>query len=129
MTRKKLENLMETFDDFMSNEAEKAQERVAKRFEKIVQMQLDLWSQKYPRHKFYAEESNGSLTFTMEPGFRCSKTSPGLKGMFDYVPGYAVRGAIAKILEESETLQDLYVTNFNVMPSIWSDSTIEGKRA
>ena len=128
MTRKKLEAMMEGYDSFVERETDVVQERVAKRFEKIVQMQLDLWTKQYPRHKFYALEGNGSISFNVKPALRCVYTSPDLAEMFDYIPSHARRGAIAKILDEADIITQLYYIEKNILPGFYSGAKIEGKR-
>ena len=128
MNRAKLEKMMDSFGEVVEKEVEKAQERVAKHFEKIVQAQLDLWTKQYPRHEFYALEGNGTLSFNVKPALRCVYTSPALAEMFDYIPGHARRGAIAKILDEADVIQELYYIEERIAPGFYSGFKLEGKR-
>ena len=121
-----MEYEFEHFKQYMDFEIEKVQDKIAKRFEKIVQKQLDAWGKRFHNHTFTATEGNGSLSFEMNPPLKGSLKNS-LGKYLDYIPPHLCRGAIKEMLDEAEALTDLYNEEFRVSPGFHSDFTIKSK--
>lgn len=111
-----IQNMLSKALAYMESETEKVNDRIAKRFQKIVQAQLDDWHERFPRHTFSALEGNGSLSFKMTPA-PYGTVDNGLKGDFEYWDRNLVQrsAAHAEILDEAETINTLYCNEYKVM--------------
>ena len=78
-----IESELAKLDAMAELEVAKAQERICRKFDKIVQAQLDAWAKRFHRHKFSAHCTNGALSFDVTP-----KIGPSYFNSFDYISSY-----------------------------------------
>lgn len=85
----------------MEREAQKVQEDLETRFDRVLRSQLEYWEARYPRHHFSAFYAHGLLNFVVEPRI-CGNDDPADLDKDG-------RGAIGKLAREANGFMDVWL--------------------